>query len=110
MVMNPMPTSEPPHPSGSENEPWHVKVYIAGWTAASMAALSTVKALEAEYFPEGSVVEVIDLIEQPETGVRDNVLAIPTVVKVSPAPVRRIVGNLSNIPKTLKVLGFSDGA
>ena len=108
--MSPSPTIKPRNQGGSENEPWHVKLYIAGWTAASVAALQTVKALEAEYFPEGSIVEVVDLIEQPEMGVRDNVLAIPTVVKVSPAPVRRIVGNLSNIPKTLKVLGFSEAA
>ena len=108
--MSPKPTIQRRHQGGTENEPWHVKLYIAGWTAASMAALATVKALEAEYFPEGSVVEVVDLIEQPEMGVRDNVLAIPTVVKVSPAPVRRIVGNLSNIPKTLKILGLSEAA
>ena len=108
--MSPLPTIEPRHQGGSQNEPWHLKLYIAGWTASSMAALATVKSLEAEYFPEGSIVEVVDLIERPEIGVRDNVLGIPMVVKVSPAPVRRIVGNLSDIPKTLKILGFSEAA
>ena len=105
--MSPLPTSEPRHQGGSPNEPWQLRLYIAGWTPASVAALRTVKALEAEYFPPGSTVEVIDLVERPEAGVEDNVLAIPTLVKMRPHPMRRIVGNLSDVPKALKILGFS---
>ena len=84
-----MPTTEPRHQGGSPNEPWQLRLYIAGWTPASVAALRTVKALEAEYFPPGSTVEVIDLVERPEAGVEDNVLAIPTLVKMRPDPMRR---------------------
>ena len=105
--MSQLQTTEPRHQGGSANEPWHLRLYIAGWTASSVAALASVKTLEADYFPEGSTVEVIDLIQQPDAGVRDNVLAIPTVVKVRPGPVRRIVGDFSDIPKALKILGFS---
>lgn len=108
--MSPLPTVEPRDQGGSDGEPWHVRLYIAGWTPASLAALRSVQALEQEYFPAGSKVEVINIRERPEEGVRDNILAIPTVVKVRPTPVRRIVGNLSNIPKTLKVLGLSAAA
>jgi circadian clock protein KaiB len=63
--------------------------------------------MEAEYFPSGSTLEVIDLVENPEAGVRDNVLAIPTLVRVKPGPVRRIVGSLNDIQKALKILGFA---
>ncbi|HUS34223.1 MAG TPA: circadian clock KaiB family protein [Verrucomicrobiae bacterium] len=105
--MSPLPTTDPRHQGGSTNEPWHLRLYISGWTPSSVSALHTLKALQAEYLPEGSTVEVVDLIERPEAGVRDNVLAIPTLVKVSPEPVRRIVGNLSDLPKALKILGFS---
>lgn len=105
--MSSLPTTDPRHQGGSTNEPWHLRLYIAGWTPSSVAALYSLKALEAEYLPAGSTVEVIDLIERPEAGVQDNVLAIPTLVKVSPEPMRRIVGNLSDLPKALKILGFS---
>jgi circadian clock protein KaiB len=105
--MDSLPTAFPRNPGGSANEPWHVRLYLVRWTPSSISALQTIKLLEAEYFPAGSIVEVIDLLENPEAGVRDNVLAVPTVVRVRPAPVRRIVGSLSDIPKTLKILGFS---
>ena len=106
--MNPLPTTEPRHQGGSPKEPWQLRLYVAGWTPSSVAAVRTVKALEAEYFPPGSTVEVIDLIEKPDAGLQDNVLAIPTLVKMSPAPIRRIVGNLSDLPKALKILGVAD--
>src|SRR5688500_10455638 len=97
--------SKHPEISGGQGadagEPWHVRLYIAGWTASSLAALRNVKLLEAEYFPPGSKVEVIDLVEDPEAGLRDHILAIPTLVKVRPEPVRRIIGNLGNTEKAL---------
>jgi circadian clock protein KaiB len=105
--MNPAQTSEPRQQGGSASEPWHVKLYIAGWTPSSIAALRSVKIMEQEYLPPGSTVEVIDLLEQPAAGVADNVLAIPMIVRVRPTPVRRIIGNLNDIPKALKILGFS---
>lgn len=105
--MNPLSTTEPRHQGGSPNQPWNLRLYIAGWTPSSVTALRTVKALEAEYFPPGSTVEIIDIIERPDAGVQDNVLAIPTLVKMSPDPMRRIVGNLSDLPKALKILGVS---
>ena len=100
-------TSDPRHQGGSTDEPWHLRLYIAGWTPAGVAALRSLKELEAEYLPQGSTVEIVDLLQQPQAGLADNVLAIPTLVKVSPKPVRRIVGNLSDLPKALKILGFS---
>jgi circadian clock protein KaiB len=87
--------------------PWLLRVYIAGLTPSSMAAVRNAKMLQAEYLPEGSQVEIIDLLADPEAGIHDHVLAVPTVVRVRPEPVRRIVGNLNDIDKTLKVLGFA---
>jgi circadian clock protein KaiB len=95
---------------GSPNEPWHVRLYIAGWTPSSLAALRSVKEIESEYFPPGSTVEIVDLIEHPQAGIQDNVLAIPTMVRLHPKPVRRIVGSFSDIPKALKILGFPAAA
>ena len=105
--MKPAPASEPRDPGDSLNEPWHLKLYIAGWTPSSLAALRSVKTLEQEYLPSGSKVEIIDLLEHPEVAATDHVLAIPTVVKIRPSPVRRLVGNLSDLSKALKILGVS---
>jgi circadian clock protein KaiB len=89
------------------DSPWHLRLYIAGYTPASLAAIQSLKVLEQEFLPAKSNVEIIDLLENPEAGRRDHVLAIPTLVRVKPHPVRRIIGNLSDITRTLKILGFS---
>ena len=85
-----------------------VRLFVAGYTPASMAAIRNLKVLEAEYFPQGSKVEIIDLVENPEAAKRDHVLAIPTLVRLKPAPLRRIIGSLNDIPRTLKILGFRE--
>lgn len=105
--MNSLPTVEPRHQGGSANEPWHLQLYIIRWTPLSVAAMAALKTIEAEHLPPGSTVEVIDVLENPDAGIRENILAVPTVVRVRPGPVRRIVGSLSDIPKALKILGFS---
>jgi circadian clock protein KaiB len=89
------------------DEPWHLRLFIAGYTPASMAAISSLKVLEQEFLPPNSNLEIIDLLENPDAGRRDHVLAIPTLVRVKPPPVRRIIGNLNDFPRTLKTLGFS---
>ena len=89
-------------------EPWVVKLFVAGYTPASMAAIKNLKVLEAEYFPQGSQVEIVDLVENPEGGREQHVLAIPTLVRLKPGPLRRIIGSLNDIPRTLKVLGFRE--
>ena len=102
--------AEPRNQGGSPNGPWHLKLYIAGWTPSSVEALRSVKILEAEYLPPGSTFEVIDLLEHPEAGLRDHVLGIPMMVKVRPQPVRRIVGTLNDLEKSLKILGLQQAA
>jgi circadian clock protein KaiB len=91
--------------SGSD-EPWQLRLYIAGWTPASIEAVRNVKLLESEYLPQGSTVEIIDVVQQPALAHRDNILAIPTVVRVHPLPVRRMLGNLGDIAKARKALGL----
>jgi circadian clock protein KaiB len=88
-------------------EPWHLRLFIAGYTPASIAAIHSVKVLDQEFLPAGSRLEVIDVLEEPDAGRRDHILAIPTLVRLKPEPIRRIIGNLNDFPRTLKVLGFS---
>lgn len=88
------------------NEPWFLRLFIAGYTPASLSAIRSLKVLEQEFLPQNSKIEIIDLLENPEAGRRDHVLAIPTLVRLRPHPTRRIIGNLSDFPRTLKILGF----
>jgi circadian clock protein KaiB len=94
-------------PERAFGEPWLVRLFIAGATPTSMAAIRNLKTLEAEYFPAGSTVEVIDLLENPAAAQRDHILAIPTLVRVKPAPLRRVIGNLNDLGKTLAALGLA---
>jgi len=95
-----------PSPNAGFNEPWVIRLYIAGWTPASLAAVRNIRLLESDHLPAGSKVEIIDLLHDPEAGRADHVVAIPTAVRVSPLPMRRIVGALDDMDKTLEILGF----
>jgi circadian clock protein KaiB len=87
-----------------------MRLYVAGSTPATQAAKASVQLLESEYLPPGSTIEVIDLLSHPEAAERDHILAIPTLVRMNPRPVRRIIGNLRDMEKTLKILGFQEQA
>lgn len=69
-------------------------------------ALVQLKRIAAEYLPRSSVIEVIDVQEDPEAAEREQILAIPTLVRKQPLPVRRIVGDLSNVERVLTSIGF----
>lgn len=89
-------------------EPRFVRLFIAGDTPSSIAAVRNLKLLEAEYFPSGSKLEIVDLLENPEAGRRDHILAIPTLIRLKPQPLRRIIGSLNDFGRTLKILGHSE--
>lgn len=77
-------------------------------TPASVSAIRNANLLRDEHLPAGSTLQVIDLLIDPESARRDQVVGIPTLVRVQPTPVRRIIGNLNDFPKTLQILGFSN--
>lgn len=81
-----------PHP----DEFWDFTLYVAGQTPRSVAAISNLKSLCEEYMPGAYRIEIIDLLEQPELARTDQVVAIPTLVRKLPAPIRRVIGDLSN--------------
>ena len=102
--MNRVPSSKNTPFNGSE--PWVLRLFVAQESAASVTAIAYLKRIVAEYLPERSVVEVIDIFERPEVAEADQVLAIPTLVRKEPRPVRRVIGDLSNIPQVLVSIGF----
>ena len=90
-------------PTGSdeEAETWELRLYIAGQTPRSVVAFANLKRLCEEHLPGRYQIEVIDLLQRPQLAAGDQIVAIPTLVRKLPEPLRRIVGDLSNTERTL---------
>jgi circadian clock protein KaiB len=80
---------------------WELRLYVAGKTARSVAALTNLKKYCEEHLKDKYVIEVIDLLVHPQLAEGDQILAIPTLVKKVPEPIRKIIGDLSNEEKVL---------
>lgn len=80
---------------------WQLRLYIAGNTAKSIAALANLKKYCEQHLCEKYTLEVIDLMVHPQLAAGDQILAIPTLVRKVPVPVRKIIGDLSNEEKVL---------
>lgn len=83
------------------NEVWNLRLYVAGQTPKSIAAFANLKKICEENLKGRYKIEVIDLLENPQLARGDQILAIPTLVRKLPTPVKKIIGDLSN---TLRVL------
>lgn len=82
-------------------ERWNLRLYVAGQTPKSVAAFANLKKLCEAHLPGRYTIEVVDLVEHPQLAAGDQIVAIPTLVRKLPAPLRRIVGDLSNTERTL---------
>jgi circadian clock protein KaiB len=78
-----------------------LRLYIAGQTVRSLAAIANLKRICEEHCAVEYVIEVIDLLENPQLARGDQIVAIPTLVKKLPAPLRRVIGDLSNVERVL---------
>ncbi len=85
--------------SAAEN--WILRLYIAGQTPKSLTAFANLKKICEEYLEGRYIIQVIDLIENPQLAEGDQIVAIPTVVRSLPEPIKKIIGDLSNTEKTL---------
>ena len=84
-----------------ETEVWELRLYVAGETAKSIAAVANLNRICDEYLPGQFQIEVVDLLKHPQLARGDQIVAIPTLVRKLPNPVRKIIGDLSNTEKTL---------
>jgi len=80
---------------------YELRLYVAGKTSKSVVALENLKNICEEHLKGQYSIEVIDLLERPQLAEGDQILAIPTLVKKVPEPVRKIIGDLSNVEKVL---------
>ena len=82
-------------------ERWHLRLYVAGHTPRSMAAMTNLKRICDEHLAGQYVIEVIDLLKNPHLAAGDQIFAIPTLVRKLPEPIKRIIGDLSDATRTL---------
>lgn len=80
---------------------WNLRLYVAGQTPRSLSAFKNLKEICEEYLKGKYHIEVIDLMENPTLARGDQILAIPTLVRKLPQPIRKIIGDLSNTERVL---------
>jgi circadian clock protein KaiB len=84
-----------------EDGQWILRLYVAGETARSLTAFANLKKICEQYLANRHSIEVIDLSKQPEMAQNDQILALPTLVRKLPTPVKRVIGDLSNLDRVL---------
>jgi circadian clock protein KaiB len=85
----------------SENEVWQLRLYVAGQTPRSVAAFANLKRICEEHLAGRYNIEVVDLVKHPQLAAGDQILAIPTLVRKLPQPLRKIVGDLRDTERAL---------
>ena len=89
--------------------PGHVfRVYLAGESPNSMRALANLYAICRRYYPESHRIEIIDVLQDSHAALAESIIVSPTVVRLSPSPEVRIIGNLSDEPEVLRALGLPE--
>jgi circadian clock protein KaiB len=80
---------------------YHLTLFVAGQTPKSLEAYANLKKICEGYLEGRYEIEVIDLTKHPELAIEHQILALPTLIRKLPVPMRKLIGNLSNIEKTL---------
>jgi circadian clock protein KaiB len=95
---------------GTPDKLWQLRLYVAGQTPRSLAAFSNLTKICETHLRGRFHIEVIDLLERPHLSKGDQILAIPTLVRKLPVPVRKIIGDLSNTERVLVGLDLRPAA
>lgn len=82
-------------------EVWDLRLYVAGQTPRSLTAFANLRRLCEEHLSGRYKIEVVDLVKHPQLAAGDQIVAIPTLVRKLPEPLRKIVGDLRNSERTL---------
>ncbi len=85
----------------SKNGIWELRLYVAGQTPKSLAAFSNLKTICEEHLAGKYKIEIVDLLKNPTLAKGDQILALPTLVRKLPEPVKKIIGDLSNTERVL---------
>lgn len=91
---------------GPKADYYRFRLYVAGETPNSLAAIANLRRLCGLHLPGRHSIEVIDLVKNPELAATDQILAVPTLVRRLPAPIKRVIGSLSDAEKVIVALEF----
>lgn len=101
MSAKPARRSRKPRKTRATGEFYDLRLYIAGQTTRSLAAMANLVKLCGEHLEGRYHIEVIDLLERPQLAQGDQILALPTLVRRLPRPIRKLIGDLSDAERTL---------
>ena len=90
-------------------EIWNLRLYVAGQTQKSIVAFANLKKICDEHLAGKYTIEVIDLLKNPKLAKGDQIVAIPTLVRKLPEPIKKIIGNLANTERVLVGLDLRSG-
>lgn len=82
-----------------EDKVWRLRLYVAGQTPKSLTAFSNLKALCEQHLAGQYEIEVVDLLREPQQAMADQIVALPTLVRKLPEPIKRVIGDLSNVER-----------
>ena len=94
-------TVKPKSQPNTGGEKWELRLYVAGQTPKSIKAFANLNRICEEKLAGRYKIEVVDLLENPQLAAGHQILAIPTLVRTMPPPIRKIIGDLSNTDRTL---------
>ena len=96
------------HQAGERSDKWVLRLYVAGETSKAVTALNNLRSICEEQLKGKYRIEVIDLLKNPRLARDNQILAVPTLVRKLPLPVRKIIGDLSNTERVLVGLDLID--
>src|SRR5436190_22591721 len=85
----------------AEDSEWNLRLYVAGQSPKSVRAFENLKRICEEHLPGKYNIEIIDLLKSPQLAAGDQIVAIPTLVRKLPVPIKAIIGDLSNVERSL---------
>lgn len=88
----------------STQQQLRLRLYVAGSAPNSLQAIANIKAICEEHFARTHKLEIVDMFEQPDRASSDGIIVTPTLLKVSPPPAQRLIGNLSDTNQVLLTL------
>ena len=88
-------------PVATEDGKWNLRLYVAGQSPKSLRAFANLKKICEEHLAGKYTIEIIDLLKNPQLAAGHQIVAIPTLVRQLPVPIKAIIGDLSNVERTL---------
>jgi circadian clock protein KaiB len=95
---------------GPHSPLWELRLYVAGQTPRSLSAFANLKQICETHLAGQYSIEIVDLLENPQLAAGDQILAVPTLVRKLPEPMKKIIGDLSNTERVLVGLDIRERA